>query len=171
MKYSGLHQFSQPGKQLLIISATLIFSICSDQYTKLIAKKYLTNQELISNNSSIINFSYVENSTGFLGILNGLPEYIQFFLLNICVALLLLYCLYYLFFLKSRTILHAFALALLTGGGISNLVDRIINDGKVVDFIQLGTGSLKTGIFNLADIYILAGSFLFGFLILSADSQ
>lgn len=170
MKYSCLHRFSQPQRQWLIISATIISSIYSDQYTKLIAKNYLTNQELISNNSSIINFSYMENSAGFLGILNGLPEYIQFFLLNICVALLLLYCLYYLFFLKSRTILHAFALALLTGGGISNLVDRIINDGKVIDFIQLGTGSLKTGIFNLADIYILAGSFLLGFLILSADS-
>ncbi len=170
MKYSGLHLFSQPGKQWLIISATLFFSIYSDQYTKLIAKNYLVIQKPISDNTGIIIFSYVENSAGFLGILNGLPEYIQFFLLNICVALLLLYCLYYLFFLKNRTISHAFALALLTGGGMSNLGDRIINDGLVIDFIQLGAGSLKTGIFNLADIYILAGSFLLGFLILSADS-
>ena len=171
MKYSGFHQFFQSGKQWFIISTTLIFSICSDQYTKFIAKEYLTSQELTSDNSSIINFSYVENSAGFLGILNGLPEYIQFFLLNICVALLLLYCLYYLFFQKNSTILHAFALALLTGGGMSNLLDRIINDGRVTDFIQLGTGSLKTGIFNLADLYILAGSFLLGFLILSADAK
>jgi len=154
----------------LIILATLLFTIYSDQYTKSIAKSYLAGQESIPVNSGIIVFSYVENNAGFLGILQEVPEYIQFFLLNICVSLILLYCLYYLFFRDNHTILRTLALSTLTGGGISNLVDRILNDGRVIDFLQVGIGPVKTGIFNLADLYILTGSFLIGFLVLSADT-
>ena len=157
--------------QWLIILFTLLFSIFSDQYTKSIAKFYLADQEPISIGSGVIVFSYVENSAGFLGIVKGLPEYVQFFLLNICVALILLYCLYYLFFKKNHLVLHSFTLAVITGGGMSNLIDRIIHGGKVIDFLQLGIGPVKTGIFNLADIYILVGSFCLGFLIVAADSS
>lgn len=157
-------------RQWPIILFTLFFTIFSDQYTKSIAKYYLTDQEPISTHSGLIVFSYVENSAGFLGILNGLPGYIQFFLLNICVALILLYCLHYLFFRKNRFILHSFTLAIITGGGISNLADRIIYHGKVIDFLQVGIGPLETGIFNLADIYILIGSFCLGFLVVVTDS-
>ncbi len=170
MKYPERPLVSHPKKQWVIILATLFFTIYSDQFTKSMAKFYLEDQDVISSSSSIIVFSYVENSAGFLGILKGLPAYLQFFLLNICVSLILLYSLYYLFFWKSRTVFHTLALAVLTGGGISNLIDRIIHDGRVIDFLQLGVGSLKTGIFNLADIYILTGSFFLGFLVLAADS-
>jgi signal peptidase II len=47
-------------------------------------------------------------------------------------------------------------LALLIGGGVSNLVDRI-SRGAVVDFLNLGIGSLRTGIFNVADMAIMSG--------------
>jgi len=170
MKFPKRSPSTPQKSQWPIILATLLFTIYSDQYTKSIAKSYLAGQEPIPVNSGIIVFSYVENNAGFLGILKGVPEYIQFFLLNICVSLILLYCLYYLFFRDNHTILRALALSILTGGGISNLVDRILYDGRVIDFLQVGIGPVKTGIFNLADLYILTGSFLIGFLVLSADA-
>lgn len=157
-------------KQRLIILSILFFTVYSDQNSKIIAKSYLENQDSISKASGTIVFSYVENSAGFLGVLTGFPEYLQFFLLNICVGLILIYCLYYLFFRKHNSLPRAFSLAVVIGGGTSNLIDRIINDGLVIDFLQLGIGTFKTGIFNLADIYILSGSFIFGFIILSSDS-
>src|SRR6185437_669837 len=52
------------------------------------------------------------------------------------------------------------ALALVAGGGISNLIDRLLYDGRVTDFLNVGIGSLRTGIFNLADMAILAGALL-----------
>ena len=50
-------------------------------------------------------------------------------------------------------------LALFAGGTVSNLVDRVV-DGSVVDFLNVGVGPLRTGIFNVADVAILAGAAL-----------
>jgi signal peptidase II len=38
-------------------------------------------------------------------------------------------------------------------------LDRIVH-GTVVDFVSVGVGSLRTGIFNVADVAILAGLFM-----------
>ena len=55
----------------------------------------------------------------------------------------------------------AIALALVLGGGIGNLIDRIFNDGRVIDFLNIGVGSIRTGVFNVADIAITFGVLLF----------
>jgi len=50
-----------------------------------------------------------------------------------------------------------FALALVAGGGLANWIERLWNDGAVTDFVSLGVGPLRTGIFNVADVFVLAG--------------
>jgi signal peptidase II len=50
-------------------------------------------------------------------------------------------------------------LALFAAGTVSNLVDRVAY-GSVVDFLSVGVGPLRTGIFNVADVAILAGACL-----------
>src|SRR5436190_19290209 len=47
-------------------------------------------------------------------------------------------------------------LLLFVAGGISNLVDRIAM-GRVIDFLNVGIGPVRTGIFNVADVAIIAG--------------
>jgi len=49
------------------------------------------------------------------------------------------------------------AVASIVGGGVGNLVDRIQLDGSVRDFLNVGIGSLRTGIFNVADMAITFG--------------
>ena len=44
-------------------------------------------------------------------------------------------------------------------GGISNMIDRVLS-GAVIDFMNIGIGNLRTGIFNVADMAIMAGLFL-----------
>ena len=51
------------------------------------------------------------------------------------------------------------ALAVLCGGGLGNWLDRVLHDGAVTDFVSLGFGHFRTGIFNLADLAIIAGIF------------
>lgn len=51
------------------------------------------------------------------------------------------------------------SLSLITGGGLSNLYDRV-KRGYVVDYFTINYGKLKKVIFNLADICIFVGSFL-----------
>jgi signal peptidase II len=48
------------------------------------------------------------------------------------------------------------ALALLGSGGLGNLWDRVAS-GAVTDFANLGIGWLRTGVFNVADVAIMAG--------------
>jgi signal peptidase II len=47
-------------------------------------------------------------------------------------------------------------LMLFLAGGLSNLVDRIAM-GSVIDFLNIGIGPIRTGIFNVADVAIMLG--------------
>jgi signal peptidase II len=49
------------------------------------------------------------------------------------------------------------AVSLLLAGGIGNLLDRVFHNGLVIDFLNMGIGPLRTGIFNVADMAIMAG--------------
>ena len=42
------------------------------------------------------------------------------------------------------------------------MVDRVVR-GSVIDFMNVGVGPLRTGIFNVADMAILAGVAIFVF--------
>ena len=43
------------------------------------------------------------------------------------------------------------------GGGLGNLIDRLSNNFRVVDFLNFGIGSLRTGILNIADMSVTIG--------------
>ena len=73
---------------------------------------------------------------------------------------MLLGLLAYALFVRAGRAPLIFALALVLAGGFSNLMDRFLNDGYVVDFISLGAGPIRTGIFNVADVAITAGALL-----------
>ena len=62
---------------------------------------------------------------------------------------------------------HAVGIALFFAGGISNWIDRVLR-GSVVDFMNVGVGWLRTGIFNFADVAILLGIAVFAVAELSA---
>jgi signal peptidase II len=60
--------------------------------------------------------------------------------------------------LRSRlTRVDLIAYSLVLGGGLSNLIDRLVNEGRVIDFLMIRIGWLSTAIFNLADVAILSG--------------
>lgn len=48
-------------------------------------------------------------------------------------------------------------LILFLAGGLSNLADRLAI-GSVIDFLNVGIGPIRTGIFNVADVAIMAGT-------------
>ena len=54
------------------------------------------------------------------------------------------------------------ALGLLIGGALGNLISRVQNPRGVVDFIDIGLGSWRFFLFNVADIAVCAGAFLLG---------
>ena len=65
--------------------------------------------------------------------------------------------------------MKVFSLALLFSGGIGNIIDRILFDRHVTDFINLGFLNIRTGIFNVADMWVTAGAV--GLLLFYQDKQ
>ena len=59
-----------------------------------------------------------------------------------------------------RSYWHLVALSLAFAGGVSNVLDRITR-GTVVDFMTVGVSHVRTGVFNVADVAILAGICMF----------
>ncbi len=56
--------------------------------------------------------------------------------------------------------LFCFALALIMGGALGNVIDRLAHDGKVVDFLDFHWDTLHFAAFNLADSAITCGAVL-----------
>ena len=61
---------------------------------------------------------------------------------------------------SQDAVLRAAALALLTGGALGNLLDRLRSARGVVDFIDLGVGDARFWTFNLADVGVTLGALL-----------
>lgn len=62
-------------------------------------------------------------------------------------------------------------LALVTGGAVGNLLDRLASTRGVVDFIDVGVGSSRFYIFNLADAGLSVGAALLAFSLWRGDRQ
>jgi signal peptidase II len=100
--------------------------------------------------------SYVENSGIVFGIKVGgaLPV---FTILSTVATILILY-----YFIRERHNLLGvrLSLALVLGGAIGNLIDRIIF-GRVVDFLDFGIAQFRFFVFNVADSAVTVGVIIF----------
>jgi signal peptidase II len=83
------------------------------------------------------------------------------------VALLILGRLYLETPLRHRT--RTLALALVAGGALGNLLDRLKSGRGVVDFIDIGVGALRWPTFNVADIAVTTGAMLLAWVLWNAD--
>ncbi|MFN2565682.1 MAG: signal peptidase II [Gemmatimonadaceae bacterium] len=61
------------------------------------------------------------------------------------------------------------ALALVCGGAIGNLIDRVRSGDGVIDFIDVGFGDSRWPTFNVADMAVSAGAFLLAWVLWEDD--
>jgi len=147
-------------KKLLFIGVTSLISIAIDQYTKVLATKHLFGHEELSWWNDFFVLTYSINHGAFLGLGNTLPEGIRNLIFSGLVGVFLIGFSIYALRDKTMNNIQNLACGLVLSGGFSNLYDRITNNGGVVDFMNMGIGGLRTGIFNVADMAIMAGVFL-----------
>jgi len=107
-----------------------------------------------------VRLQYTENKGAFLSLGASLSKNWRGMIFTGGVATFLLGVLGYLLVASNLPAVTVLAFSLVLGGGLSNLLDRIFYGGYVVDFINLGIGSLRTGIFNAADVAITIGVLL-----------
>jgi signal peptidase II len=138
---------------LLIVCAAVGW----DQGTKHAARALLAGKPPVLLVDRVLVLRYVENEGAFLGLGSRLPKPVRT-VTFIAFPLVVLGCMI-VFLLRRKGIgwgtLVGFSL--IVGGGAGNLVDRLLRDGRVGDFIMIGVGAIRTGIFNFADLTVLAG--------------
>ncbi|MDU0356144.1 signal peptidase II [Paraglaciecola aquimarina] len=147
-------------KRASLFSIITLVSILIDQATKWYAAEFLPKFKMTSYLADTLRIGYAENTGAFLGLGSGLSDSTKFWIFVCAVGVILLALLVYIFKTKSQPINGIAALSLIFSGGISNFYDRATNNGAVIDFLNLGIGSFRTGIFNVADMAIMLGVFI-----------
>ena len=138
----------------------MVSCLTIDQATKYYAFEHLQYEQMKSYLGDMFRIRYATNTGAFHGLGDSLPENVRFWLFNVFTSVVIFGIFAYVLAASRMKKLESIAFALLVSGGIGNLIDRIIRNGYVVDFMNMGIGKLRTGIFNVADMAIMAGIFL-----------
>jgi signal peptidase II len=151
--------------KLLFNFRTLLFCVLSlsliswDRASKELAKEYLRDRPARSYFHDGLRLEYVENTGAAMSLGDGLSPHLGFWLLGI-VPLVVLLGLFGYVIVHSRSIgfYRLVAFSLIFAGGMGNILDRLLFDRHVTDFMNVGVFSLRSGIFNFADVWITAGA-------------
>ena len=137
---------------LIAIGAT----IGCDRVTKHVAATTLSEASSRSFLADTFRLEYVENTGAFLGLGGDWPRPVRTAVFRVGNGLLLLGVV--VVAIRSRWPRRSLVgVAFFVAGGASNLLDRITY-GMVIDFMNVGIGPLRTGIFNVADMAIMLGA-------------
>lgn len=126
-----------------------------DLVTKLMIQRSFRPYQQMDVIGSYLRLTYIQNPGAAFGI--HLGPYSRFiFLVLSLVALAALAGMYWSTPVRDRVRLGS--IALICGGAIGNLVDRVRSERGVVDFLDIGIGSIRWPIFNVADIAVTTGA-------------
>ncbi len=143
------------------VGLALVVTVAADQELKAIVRSRLEWRRPLVFLGGAVRLEYAENRGAFLSLGESLPESVRFTLFVLLVGTALAAAIFFALRARSLPRPELTALALMAGGGIGNLIDRVAHGGAVVDYMSIGWGPLRTGIFNLADAAITAGALLF----------
>lgn len=146
-------------KRLVFVFGIIAANITLDQITKEIAKTSLQGAPSRHYLGDFFRLLFVENEGAFLSLGAGLSGDLRYWVLTLLPVVILSILLLYTLLSESMNRWQVAAYSFILGGGISNIYDRMLY-GKVVDFMNMGIGELRTGIFNFADVSIMVGLFM-----------
>ncbi|HKU15270.1 MAG TPA: signal peptidase II [Steroidobacteraceae bacterium] len=152
-----------PAKRLLLTLTILVCCVFCDQASKVVAKTCLVEGQPVVLLGGSVRLELAKNYGAFLSLGAAVGKSSRGMLLSLVVGAVLVALLAHLFVTKPANPLVAVSVALIVGGGVGNLIDRVRYGGYVVDFLNVGVGSLRTGIFNVADMAIMVGVVMWAF--------
>ena len=150
---------------MLIFLLISLGIIISDTATKIISFNLLEEGAGVCIVPGFFWFNRVENKGAALGMLEN-ARWLFISVTIIVVAALIIY----LTVKKPKSKLLLISLAMITGGGIGNLIDRI-GLSYVRDFIDLRFFGLPLFVCNVADIFITFGAILLFIYILFSERK
>lgn len=138
--------------KLIVIIAVLLTII--DQISKLFITRLMNVKHSIKIIDNFFYLTYTHNQGAAFSILTG-----QRIFLIIITILIIILLLSYLKKNFPKDKLTKFSFALILGGSLGNLIDRIVR-GSVIDFLDFKIFTYNFPIFNLADTFITIGVIL-----------
>lgn len=160
MRFS--HLFHNKYARLVGIAGLIVFF---DQVSKALVLQKMTLYQSIPVVRGFFNITHIQNPGGAFGFLASQDSTLRSFVF-IMVSSLALGLVFY--FYKKTPQSHpilASAFALIFGGAIGNLIDRV-RFGKVIDFLDFFIGSYHWPAFNVADSAITVGIVIYIFSLL-----
>ena len=139
----------------LVLLVAIGATIGCDRVTKHIAATTLAEEPGRSFLADTVRLEYAENTGAFLSLGADWPRPVRTAVFGVSNAVVLV-ALAVVAARRRWPRLALVGVALFVAGGASNLIDRITY-GMVIDFMNVGVGSLRTGIFNVADVAIMLG--------------
>lgn len=139
-------------KKLTLLLPVVLGAVALDQLTKLLVLKLMSLGQSIAIIPNVINLTYIQNRGAAFGMLSG-HRWIFMIISTLAICGIGVY----LFgFCKERMCLQL-GLAMIVGGGIGNMIDRIAY-GYVVDMIDFCLFDFWKWIFNVADACVCIGA-------------
>ena len=167
----------------IIIYSVIAVIVFSDQLTKYIVKSSMYLYESINLLGDFLRFTYIENPGMAFGI--QFQNKFWFTLLSVLAAGIVVF---YLLRMPNERFIFRFSLALILGGAIGNLIDRL-SFGKVVDFIDVeffdislpsfkflflsfpGYDMTRWPVFNIADSAVTCGMILLTWMVFTQKTH
>ncbi|MDO5301259.1 MAG: signal peptidase II [Tissierellia bacterium] len=128
--------------------------VALDQLSKFLVVAHIKGTPGISVLGSFFRLIYLENTGAAFGILQDSRSF--FIVITLVVSAVLIY---ELFIKKPKSAFLKWALVFIFAGTLGNFIDRL-RLHYVVDFISLTFGSYSFAVFNLADTFIVVGTFM-----------
>ena len=138
--------------KVLFVSAILVLA---DQISKTIVVKTMSLYESIPVILNFFHFTYITND----GMAFGINFPFGYYIFTSVSILLTLFLFWYLWSVRTHSIVIRLGISFIIAGAIGNLIDRIFL-GAVIDFLDFMIGNFHWYVFNLADSYVTVGMVL-----------
>lgn len=136
-------------------AAIVVALTVADWFTKALVERLMDPYQQVALIGDYIRLTYIFNPGAAFGIHLGDASRVVFLVLSV-VALAALAAMYRLTSADNRSRLTA--IALIVGGALGNLIDRVRHEHGVVDFMDIGVGTVRWPVFNIADIAVTVGA-------------
>ncbi len=141
-----------------LYAALALLVIVADQVTKAMVERLIPEHAVITVIPGFLNLTHTKNPGVAFGLFSGSPSNWKTVLLVIISAALLAIVVHMVWQSHDLQWESGVGLALILGGALSNLADRI-RAGRVVDFVDAYFRTYHWWSFNLADGAIVVGAF------------
>ena len=128
-------------KKNIFVFSTALIVVLLDQFTKILIMQNSQLNQSIPVIKNVLHLTYVTNTGSAFGLFKSFSSFFTLF-----SAIVIIVIFYYLKKIKKDETKIQFAVSLLLGGTIGNLIDRLAY-GSVVDFIDFRIWP----VFNVAD--------------------